>query len=292
MADIHSSQVSGVAQAMRIVVRELESPDEFEAAEEVQMSAWGMGPRGAAPKEVMIAVNDNGGLVLGAFEGKKMVGFALTLVGYRGGRAYMYSHMTGVTKEYQSRGIGYLIKRKQREISLRRGFSSIAWTFDPIIARNAHFNFRKLGVVARNYLVDYYGPMTDSINADWATDRFLCEWFIEPRMQKLLRSYGRHPPREALTVIERRGSGPDSFCHDWRIDTSAEKALVDIPSDVVSLKSRYPEEGNRWREATREVFQAYFAAGYSAVALLEKSGSLQYLLTRADLPPNIFADHR
>ncbi|MGA2198373.1 MAG: GNAT family N-acetyltransferase [Nitrososphaerales archaeon] len=277
---------------MRIAVRKLESPDDFEEAEEVQMSAWGMGPRGATPKEVMIAVNDNGGLVLGAFEGKKMVGFALTLVGYRGGSVYMYSHMTGVAKEYQSRGIGFLIKRKQREISLARGFSSIAWTFDPIIARNAHFNFRKLGVVARNYLVDYYGPMTDSINAGWPTDRFLCEWFIEPRMQRLVRSYGRHPPREPHTVIERRGRGSDSFCHEWRIDTSAEKALVDIPPDVVGLKSRHPEEGNRWREATREIFQAYFGAGYSAVALLEKSGNLQYLLTRADLPPNIFANHR
>src|SRR5271165_7020930 len=174
---------------MRFIVRELESPSEFEQAEEVQMSAWGMGPRGATPKEVMIAINDNGGLALGAFEGRRLVGFALTLVGYSSGSVYMYPHMTGVAREYQSRGIGYLLKKKQREVALSRGFSFISWTFDPIIAKNANFNFEKLGVIARNYLVDYYGPMSDSINAGWPTDRFLCEWFIDPRSARKVRSY-------------------------------------------------------------------------------------------------------
>jgi predicted GNAT superfamily acetyltransferase len=277
---------------MKVVVRPLETPGEFEQAEEVQMSAWGMGPLGAAPKEVMIAANDNGGVVLGAFEGRKMVGLALTLVGYKGGSVYMYSHMTGVAKGHQSKGIGYLIKQKQREICLQRGFTLIAWTFDPLIARNASFNVRKLGVIARNYLVDYYGPMQDSINAGWPTDRFLCEWYIRPDALRTVRAYGRDKPRDAHVVIKKRGNEPEVVCEDWDIDTGAEWALVDIPRDVVGLKARRPEDGMRWRTSTREIFEVYFAAGYSAVALLERSGSLQYLLTRADLPPNVFAEHR
>jgi chorismate synthase len=274
---------------LKAVVRELQNTREFEQAEEVQMSAWGMGPRGAVPKEVMIAINDNGGLVLGAFEGKKMVGFALTLVGHLGGRVYMYSHMTGVVKEYQSKGIGYLIKQKQREISLKRGFSSIAWTFDPLIARNAYFNFNKLGVIARNYHIDYYGPMKDSINAGWATDRFLCEWFIEPASLRKVRSYSRLQLADAAVLIDRRGAGDEAVCRDWHIDLGARRALIDIPADVVQLKLKRPEEANRWREATREIFLSYFAEGYSAVALLEREGGLQYLLTKADLPPNPFS---
>ena len=277
---------------MRITVRELADPKEYEQAEEVQMSAWGMGPRGAAPKEVMIAINDNGGLVLGAFDGKKMVGFALTLVGYAAGEAYMYSHMTGVVKEYQSKGVGYLVKQKQREICLERGFRFIAWTFDPIIARNAYFNFNKLGVIARNYHEDYYGPMNDSINAGWPTDRFLCEWFIAPSAQRKVRSYARRPLDKAAVLIDKRGSEPDPLCHEWRVDLGVENALVDIPSDVVGLKARNAEEGRRWRTATREIFQAYFPAGYSAVALLQRGRGLQYLLTKADLPPSIFSGHR
>ena len=277
---------------MKVVVRPLETPGEFEQAEEVQMSAWGMGPLGAAPKEVMIAANDNGGLVLGAFEDRKMVGFALTLVGYKGGSVYMYSHMTGVAKGHQSKGIGYLIKQKQREICLQRGFTFIAWTFDPLIARNASFNVKKLGVIARNYLVDYYGPMQDSINAGWPTDRFLCEWYIRPDVLRTVRTYGRHQLRDVHAVIKKRGNEPDVVCEDWDIDTGAEWALVDIPRDVVGLKARRPEDGMRWRTSTREIFEAYFAAGHSAVARLERASSLQYLLTRADLPPNVFAERR
>jgi len=276
---------------MGLTVRPLSSPSEFEAVEDVQMSAWGMSARAATPKEVMIAINDNGGLVLGAFDGERVVGFALTLVGYRDGTVYMYSHMTGVAKEYQSKGIGYLIKRKQREISLKRGFPFIAWTFDPIIARNAYFNFKKLGVIARNYLPNYYGPMNDSINVGWPTDRFLCEWYIEPEQFRKVRSYARLPLRDAYVVIKKRGQEPDVLCQDWQIDVSAERALVDIPDDVVDLKRRRPEEGKRWREATGESFKAYFAAGYSAVALLKGKDGLQYLLAKADLRPNIFADH-
>jgi chorismate synthase len=276
---------------MGVTVRPLSSPSEFEAVEEVQMSAWGMGARAATPKEVMIAINDNGGLVLGAFDGKRVVGFALTLVGHRAGTVYMYSHMTGVAKEFQSKGIGYLVKRKQREISLKRGFPFIAWTFDPIIARNAYFNFKKLGVIARNYLPDYYGPMNDSINVGWPTDRFLCEWYIEPEQLRKVRSYARLPLSEAHVVIKKRGREPDVFCQDWKIDVSGARALVDIPDDVVDLKRRHPEEGRRWREATGETFKAYFAAGYSAVALLKGKDGLRYLLAKADLPPNIFAEH-
>lgn len=276
---------------MKVVVRPLEAPGEFEQAEGVQMSAWGMGPLGATPKEVMIAANDNGGLVLGAFEGKKMVGFALTLVGYKGGRPYMYSHMTGVARAHQSKGIGYLIKQKQRQICLERGFEFIAWTFDPLIARNASFNVKKLGAIARNYLVDYYGPMQDSINVGWPTDRFLCEWYIRPEALRTLKAYGRRRPTDAHIVIQKRGSEPNPVCEDWDIDTGAEWALVDIPMDVVGLKARRPEDGMRWRTSTREIFKAYFAAGHSAVALLERAGSLRYLLTKADLPPNVFAEH-
>ena len=165
--------------ALGVRVRALSNTAEFELAEGVQASAWGGGDRGVTPKEVLIAIQDNGGLVLGAFDGKQMVGYSLLLMGYKSGNVYMYSHQTGVAKEYQSKGVGYLLKRKQREIALRRGFHMIAWTFDPMIGRNAHFNMKKLGVISRNYLLDYYGPMNDSINWGLPTDRFLCEWFLD-----------------------------------------------------------------------------------------------------------------
>jgi len=273
---------------MRVVVRQLEDRKEFEQAEEVQMSAWGMGPRMATPKEVMIAINDIGGAVLGAFDRGKMVGFSLMLVGYASGRPYMYSHMTGVSKEYQGKGVGYLLKQKQREVSLERGFDVIAWTFDPIISRNARFNFRKLGVVARNYFVDYYGPMNDSINYGWDTDRFLCEWHIRPERLARIRAFEQRDISDAHLATRKGGEEPFPRCLDWSVDLSADNVLVDIPSDVVQLKGRSLDEAKRWRTATREVFQAYFGAGFTAVSLLEQKAELRYLLVKARLPANPF----
>ena len=271
-----------------IVVRPLRRPSEFVGAEEVQLSAWGENERAVTPKEIMIAIHDNGGVVLGAFDGKKTVGFAILLPGYNGRRVYMYSHMTGVVKEYQSKGVGYLLKQKQREISLQRGFDLIAWTFDPMIARNAHFNFGKLGVVCRNYIVDYYGPMRDPVNRGLPTDRFLCEWFIKPERLHRIRAYARESLEGAHVVIEKGGDGLNPLCLSWKVDLGARRAIVDIPRDIVGLKSRDLKAAQRWRRATREVFGSYFAAGFTAVALLEHEGQFRYLLVKANLPASVF----
>ena len=273
---------------MGIVVRPLSSRAEFEIAEGVQASAWGVGDRGVTPKEALIAIHDNGGLVLGAFDGNSMVGYALMMPGYNGKEVYMYSHQTGVRKEYQSKGVGYLIKRKQREVALKRGFKMIAWTFDPMIGRNAHFNMKKLGAVARNYMVDYYGPMNDSINWGLPTDRVLCEWFLETSTQRRIRATAKGVTRETFRVIDRTGAEPYPKCKDWRTDLSVDKALLDIPRDIVALKKKDLDEGKRWREATRDAFQRYFGAGFTAVALIEEEGELRYLLSKPELPENPF----
>ncbi len=272
-----------------IVIRPLASPSEFVKAEEVQLSAWGKSERAVTPKEIMIAIHDNGGLVLGAFDGKKTVGYAILLPGYNGKNVYMYSHQTGVVKEYQSRGVGYLLKQKQREISLQRGFDLIVWTFDPMIARNAHFNFGKLGVVCRNYIVDYYGPMRDPVNKGLPSDRFLCEWFLRPERLDKIRSYSHEALDGAHVVIEKEGAEPYPVCRGWDVDTTVKKALVDIPGDIVELKDRDLRAAQRWRMATREVFQSYFRAGFTAVALLQQAGQFKYLLVKASLPKGVFA---
>jgi len=274
---------------MKVEVRTLRTPQEFEAAESVQMSAWGMGPREATPKEVMIAINDNGGSVLGSFAGPRLVGFALTLIGRSEGKTYMYSHMTGVSSDYQSRGVGYLLKQKQRKITVERGLDLLAWTFDPIISRNAHFNFRKLGVVARNYLVNYYGPMPDSINKGWETDRFLCEWYVAGPYRRSISTPNAAQTSGAYRAIRKSGREPFSRCSDWDIDLTAPRVLVDIPSDVVKLKAANPEEGKRWRVGTRAVFQRYFGAGYAAVSLIEDNAEFCYLLSKTRLPANAFS---
>lgn len=273
---------------MGLVIRPLAIPAEFEKAEELQMSVWGGGDRRIiTSKEAMIAMHHNGGLALGAFTGRKMVGFSLMMVGYLKGTVYLYSHQTGVLQECQSKGVGYLLKRKQREVAIARGFKMIAWTFDPIIARNAYFNLGKLGAVARNYHVDYYGNMRDSINYDWPTDRILAEWYVNPAIKSRIASNAKKG-EETYSPLRTAGAEPYPKCLDWTVDLKAQQVLVQIPRDIIELKRHDRAEAIRWREATREVFMAYFGAGYSAVSVSNVGGLVKYVLAKVRLPRNIF----
>jgi chorismate synthase len=280
-----------------IEVRELRSPEEYSGAEQVQKSAWGMEDIMVTPKEIMIAMATNGGIALGAFKGERMIGMSIAFpgIGGRAGRAYLYSHMTGVSREFQSKGVGYLLKMKQREIALDRGFDLAAWTFDPLIARNAHFNFSKLGVISRVYFPDYYGPMKDSINFGWYTDRFLAESFLLPGRSETvqrLRSTLKRQLREAHVAVKTRDRGDYLECSDWEVNIRNPLTILDMPRDIVQIKKSSMEDAKRWRLATRELFQSYFQAGFTALDLIRRGRDFGYLLTRARIPRLIVPVHR
>ncbi len=274
---------------MTITVRELSSHAEFAEAERVQKKAWGMEDLMVTPKEIMIAIASNGGIVLGAFDEEAMIGVSVALPGRRHGRMYMYSHITGVSRERQSHGIGRILKEKQGELSAERGYKLVAWTFDPIIARNAYFNFVKLGVVSRTYFANYYGSMNDTINFGWETDRFLAEQFLDKKIMRMIRGSGT-ATSAAHSAIKSRQTGAYLKCIDWSIDLKAPSVLVDIPKDILTAKASHAEEAERWRLATREVFQAYFDKGFTAVRLLKRTERFSYLLKKVVLPTNIFAE--
>ena len=91
-------------------------------------------------------------------------------------RLCLYSQLTGVVPGYQSRGLGYEIKRLQRTIAHAEGIERIAWAFDPLQAGNAHFNLARLGASAGHYVENMYGLRTDALNAGVPTDRLIAEW--------------------------------------------------------------------------------------------------------------------
>ena len=88
---------------------------------------------------------------------------------------------------------------------------------------------------------------------------------------------------EPTSSSKRRAPNRYPVCRGWDVDTTVKKALVDIPGDIVELKDRDLRAAQRWRMATREVFQSYFRAGFTAVALLQQAGQFRYLLLR---PPS------
>src|SRR5262249_44861910 len=128
------------------------------------------------PVATMASVQRVGGLVLGAFEDKQLIGFAFAFLGRLGGRLVLRSQVTGVHPAQQSTGVGRLLKREQRRRAREMGLDAGAWGFDPLQAANAAFNLGVLGATARAYEEDMYGSRTDALNVGLATDRLIAEW--------------------------------------------------------------------------------------------------------------------
>ena len=108
-----------------------------------------------------------------------MVGFVLGWAGVDGEGLHVHSHMLAALPERRHRGVGYALKLGQRAQALAQDIHVARWTFDPLVARNAWFNFGKLGAVADAFGRAFYGEMTDEINAGDRSDRLVVRWDLD-----------------------------------------------------------------------------------------------------------------
>lgn len=169
--------------AAAIEIRGCHGPAEMQACVELQQRAWGFPDIETVPGRLFVVAEKIGGQVLGAWDGKRLAGFAMALPGWRDGHVYLHSHMVAVDAQYRAQGLGYRLKMAQREDGVRRGFGWMEWTFDPLQAGNAYFNLQKLGAAARRYLPDHYGPLASKLQAGLPSDRLVAEWlWTKPAM--------------------------------------------------------------------------------------------------------------
>jgi predicted GNAT superfamily acetyltransferase len=245
---------------MSIEVRPLKSPQEFRQAIEVQRSAWGMPDLEVIPTRILIAISRNSGIVLGAFDGDRLIGYSFGFLARDKYGLYLYSHHTGVAKEYEGQGVGFLLKMKQREYALKMGLSRIKWTFDPLQARNSYFNFTKLGAVARVFYQNYYGELFDELNYGLPTDRVVAEWFIKSKRVEN-RSSGKivAPALEDAQVSLEVYRGRPRLVRVY-----APKVILKIPSDINKVKARNPRLALSWRMSLRRALSFYLGKGYIA----------------------------
>jgi predicted GNAT superfamily acetyltransferase len=154
-----------------MTIRELTVPEEFDACMDLQRDGFGWSDVELMPMRFFVVSRLIGGLVLGAFEGGKMVGFLSAIPGIRDGKPYWHSHILSVSSANRNSGIGTNLKFAQKEQALQRGIRLIEWTFDPMMSRNAYLNIEKLGVIVRRYYPSLYGKDRDRLVAEWWLDR-------------------------------------------------------------------------------------------------------------------------
>ncbi|HYH32169.1 MAG TPA: GNAT family N-acetyltransferase [Pseudonocardia sp.] len=160
-----------------ITTRPLASTAERLAAVQLYRAVFGLADDDPAftPK-LLAALQATGGSALGAFdEDGALVGFTYGFVGLDGGTPYHYSQAAAIAPRAQGRGVGRRLKRAQAEVALRTGVRTMRWAYDPLQARNAHFNLDVLGAAGRWFHRDYY----DQQDRYGRTDRVIVEWALD-----------------------------------------------------------------------------------------------------------------
>lgn len=228
--------------------------EEFEACVRVERAVWQSADVDVVPIPLFVVASHTGGQVLGAFEGPNLVGFTMAVAGWRERKPLLHSHMTAVLDGYRNRGVGRGLKLFQREDALARGIELVEWTFDPLVTRNAYFNFMRLGAVAKRYLPNAYGITTSPLHGSLPTDRLVAEWHLSSqRVRDLLagKAAKAKPSKRAVRIT--------------------------IPAGIDELRTSDPARASAYQALMRQLFQDRFAKGYVATAIEPSEGGMDYI---------------
>ena len=212
-----------------VTVREVNTIGEYDACIELQRAAFGLPDLEISPRRHLIVSRMAGGWTLGAFAGSKLIGFVHHLAAVKGSEIFGYSHMMAVDPAYQNHGVGAQLKWAQRERALAEGRTFIKWTFEPMRARNAHFNLNRLGVAIREYSVNFYGTDYNTSPAEKAagvegfdSDRLFAGWELNSSRVEALARRTEYSLGESVRLVEI----PADFSSLLKSDPDAAKSEV------------------------------------------------------------------
>jgi chorismate synthase len=237
-----------------ILIRPLATPDELSQGVAIQRDTWGETFTEVVPATILMICQKVGGIAAGAFDpGGRMLGFLFGLTGLAGGRRVHWSHMLAVRPEARGAGLGRRLKLYQRDELLKLGVEEVRWTYDPLVAQNAHLNFNDLGVEVERYVPDMYGSNTGSaLHSALGTDRFIVVWHIAS--DRVARITGGARPR-----LDQLDAAPVVNVRDL---PSTGPVRVEVPEDIQQVRAASPEVARRWRATTRRAFLWYLDRGY------------------------------
>ena len=257
--------VSSAIEAPAIVIRDIERVSEMPEVETLQKDVWGSNDLDVVPLTMLVASRAVGAVLVGAYDESKLVGFVYGFPGYENGQVTHHSHMLAVKSSYRNSNLGYQLKLAQRERVLAQGIDRITWTFDPLQSLNAYFNFRKLGVIADAYKINFYGEATSSFLHQIGTDRLWVTWLLDSeRVRERLRTEGQQslPEPGHIPCLVQLGANDAPQRNERSGILGQEHLSIEIPADINALQNEKPELAVEWREATRWAFNETITSGY------------------------------
>ena len=215
---------------LQIQVKKLESFADQILARNIFDLTWALDIGSEITSNLLHAMVHSGSYLSGGFIDNKIVGAAFAFPATNGG-LHLHSHMTAVLPEFRDKGVGYALKLDQWNWAKKKNYSHLSWTFDPLVRRNAKLNIAKLGVEISAYYTNFYGQMPDTLNAGDESDRLMVSWRTDVDTPKA---------RDLITNPE-----PGDI-------------LIEIPEDIVAIRSKNQSESMKWRRQVREEFMAAF----------------------------------
>ncbi|MFE7893227.1 chorismate synthase [Streptomyces sp. NPDC057412] len=262
-----------------VSIRTVHDTAGFTAVADYFSEVW-QTPRSAPPllPETLNSLAHAGGAVHAAYDGERVVGGCVAVFGPPAARE-TYSLLAAA-----ERGLGPRLKEAQRAWAVGLGARTMRWTFDPLVGRNARFNFVKLGAEGTGYLVDFYGPMADGVNDGDESDRLEVTWDLTAaRRPSTGTAADGTADRTAETAAAREAAPVTHPAPDGgplaRRDPGDRYVWCRVPQDIVALRATDAERALGWRRAVREVFTKAFAEGFTAT---DMSRDGWYTLTRRE----------
>lgn len=243
-----------------IIIRECNTVEELSGCVALQREVFGLPDIEISPVRHFIVTKNAGGFTLGAFTAEnRLVGFVLSVAMFFGDEQSFYSHMTAVSAEFQSFGIGAQLKWAQREKALSKDVKFIKWTFQPVQARNAFFNLEKLGAIVREYKPNFYGTDYSTSNEKGEkigldSDRLFAEWNLKSEK------------------VEKLAKGEEF------IETGEVKQTIEIPNNWNELVKTNPQQAIAEQNRVKQEFQTAFAKNLVCRSFERDQQNPKYLL--------------
>jgi len=237
-----------------MVIRPLVSAADQRDCIALQREIWGTS-FDPVPASLLHVALHLGGVALGAFDTQgDLGGFVFGLTGIdEHGKTIHWSHMLAVRPHLREAGLGRRLKECQREQLAQRQIAEMYWTYDPSIAKNAHFNLNRLGAICRRYVPNLYGITTSPLHRGIPTDRLVAEWFLDsPRVVAAING-----------LVSQQDDAP---------------AKIDLPRELDQKNESCTEQVQKLQFRVHKEFTDWFHRGYAAIAVQKTPAASAYLL--------------
>lgn len=283
-SQLHSDRDTDAA----VTIRRVCTLAEYDECVLIERETWGDQFTEQASATILRIAQEVGGVTAAAFAPTgRMLGFVFGLTGVRSGELAHWSDMLAVRPEAQHTGIGTQLKHYQRALLSEIGVRTMFWTYDPLVARNAHLNLVRLGARVAEYRVNYYGQNTGSvIHAGLGTDRFIVTWDISGTDSGSNPTAApQFPPSVDPEVVVVNAANPSSGVPTITDFPDDPVVRVAVPDDIFAVLAENPIVARAWRDTTRRSFSHYLSRGYAVATFVRSTADRFgcYYIARSDL---------